>query len=166
MNALRGDMRNVVAHGRASSLPSKTPANLGSTKVSRKMVTPTAIVAMTPGVDHGADDHLAGLDLLRGVRGDAVEHLAERAGHLRRADHVDVERVEELGVPGEGVGELLAGLHVRLEAEDDLLEAGVLGLLGDALEGGERRPMPARTMTASCVVKSSTCFIDGLPEFS
>jgi len=37
---------------------------------------------------------------------------------------------------GQGLGELLAALDVGLEGDDDLLEVGVLGLIGDAVERG------------------------------
>ena len=48
MNALRF-MRNLVGAGSACSLPLNTWAKRGSTNVSRKMVTPTAMVPMMPG---------------------------------------------------------------------------------------------------------------------
>jgi hypothetical protein len=108
--------------------------NFGSTKVRRK----TDADGHGPddaGVDGGADDHLAGFDLLADVPGDAVEHLGEGPGHFRGPGHVDVEGPEELGVACEGFGELLAALDVGLELEDDLLEVGVGGLFGDAFEG-------------------------------
>ncbi|MEM7628514.1 MAG: hypothetical protein AAF356_03730 [Planctomycetota bacterium] len=85
-------------------------------------------------IDRGADDHLAGLDLLGEIAGDAVEHLAEGAGHFGRANHVDVERAEELGVGLERFAELLAALDLAAHLVHDRLERGVGLLLGDALE--------------------------------
>ena len=49
----------------------------GSTKVSRKIVVPTAMRADDAGINHRPDDHAAGFDLLREIAGDFVEHLAE-----------------------------------------------------------------------------------------
>ena len=117
-------------------MPWKTARNLGEHEREEEDGDGAGHRSDDAGVDRGADDHLAGLDLLSDVVGDAVEHLGEGAGHLRCADHVDVERAEELGVACERLAELLAALHVVLQADDDLLEARVGGLLGDTVECG------------------------------
>ena len=86
------------------------------------------------GVDARADHHLAGLEFLPQVGGDAVEHPRERTAHLRGPDHADVERSEELRMLRDGLRELLAALDVALDLHQDRLELRVAGLLGDAVE--------------------------------
>ena len=46
---LQAELEQMVGQGMAASLPEKTAAKRGSTKVSRKMVTPTASVPITLG---------------------------------------------------------------------------------------------------------------------
>ena len=48
MNA-ESAIRKIVGQGIAASLPANTAANRGSTNGSRKIVTPTAMPAITPG---------------------------------------------------------------------------------------------------------------------
>jgi hypothetical protein len=64
--------------------------------VSRKIVAP-----IEKRIDERAGDLFAQLALLGHVLGDAHEHRAERAGGLRRTDHVREERGENPGVCGE-----------------------------------------------------------------
>ncbi len=85
---------------------------------------------------HGADDHLLCFKLGIEIFDDAFEHVAEGTGEFGGLDHVDVEGAENFGVFGEGIGEGFAGLDVLLDLHEDFLELWVLGLVGDALEGG------------------------------
>ena len=94
---------------------------------------------ITVGIGHGGADLAAGFHLLAEVAGDAFEHRAQRAGRLAGLDQRDVGLVEELGIAGQGGGEVFAASTASFRSARTLRSVGFVFLLDDALQGrGER----------------------------
>ena len=68
-----------------------------------------------------------------------LQRVLEDAAGLTGADHGDVERVEDLRVALERVGEREAGLDVLADLAERLLELGVLDLLLEHVERAQQR---------------------------
>ena len=80
-------------------------------------------------IGHGRLDGAAQGVVFLKLSGKPVERLVESTARFAGLDHGDVQPVEGDGIAGHGVGQRHTGLDVFPDRRNDLLEAGVLGLL-------------------------------------
>ena len=120
-----------VANGSLPLLVSNTSMTFGTTYTIMPITMPRQMIDSTIGIEHGAQDLLARDFAVLGVVGQALEHAVQVAGAFARGHRRAVDLREHARKFGEAVGQRVAFHDLGAHAEQDALNARLLGLLGD-----------------------------------